>query len=196
MNRISPRRALSLSLLLLGALSLTSCDLFLLFQQIGANYYIPLGTNEIAYFTYRDLHGTAELDWNGTIRATPVQGKDIPYEDVAYWYTDEEGEVRSRTQSLLKNAMGNHAPAANPIFDSSSCIDLIELRIDRGEGLENVDIFILPNKFGILSWALEGNSETNPLRFDPQAIYGEATIRKGSTFFLNQEGWELTFHLK
>ena len=184
------RSILAFGLLLAGSVSLTSCDLYLLFNQLGANYYIPLGTNKVT-FSYSDSVGTAALDWEGTIRASRVDKEDIPYENVTYWYTD-----LSETQTFLKNAMGNHAPVANPIYDAANCIDLVELKIDRGEGLEKVDMYILPNKFGILSWAFEGNSEANPLHFDPVAIYGTASDRRSGTFFMNQEGWELTFHLK
>ena len=189
------RSILAFGLLLAGSVSLTSCDLYLLFNQLGANYYIPLGTNKVT-FTYSDSVGTAALDWKGTIRASRVDKEDIPYEEVTYWYTDEQGNVLSETLTFLKNAMGNHAPVANPIYDAANCIDLVELKIDRGEGLEKVDMYILPNKFGILSWAFEGNSEANPLHYNPVAIYGTASDRRSGTFFMNQEGWELTFHLK
>ena len=190
-------RNLTLVAAFFAALSfLSACDPNFLSTLRGYYRVFPLGTNEIEYFTYTDFYGTAELGWKGTISAFLVDEEDIPWEEVSYWYTDEEGAVRSRTQTLLKNAMGNHAPVANPIYDAANCIDLVELKIDRGEGLEKVDMYILPNKFGILSWAFEGNSEANPLHFDPVAIYGTASDRRSGTFFMNQEGWELTFHLK
>ena len=194
--RMISRGTLSLSLLLLGALSLTSCDLFLLFQQLGANYHIPLGTNRIDRFTCRSpMGGERELDWEGTVRVSRVDVEDIPYEEVTYWCTDEQGNVVSETLTFLKNAMGNHAPVANPIYDGPSRIDLFQLKIDRGEGPEHVDIYVFPDKFGMLSWALEGNSEENPLLFDPMATYGNETYRKDA-FVMNPDGWELSFQVK
>ena len=169
--------------------------LYYLYCQMRVSYYIPLGTNEVT-FSYPDSVGTAALDWEGTIRASRVDKEDIPYENVTYWYTDEQGNILSETQTFLKNAMGNHAPATAPVYDTWTCIDIVELKIDRGEGLEKVDMYILPNKFGILSWALEGNSEENPLLFDPMATYGARSYRESNEFVMSREGWELSFYLK
>lgn len=169
---------------------------YYLYCQTRANYYIPLGTSDIACFTYSSPDWNRELDWKGTVRASRVEKEGIPYEEVTYWYTDEQGNVLSETLTFLKNAMGNHSPATAPTFDTWPCIDLVELKIDRGEGLEKVDMYVFPDKFGILSWAFEGNSEENPLLFDPMGIYGTKSYRDSNEFVMNREGWELSFYLK
>ncbi len=178
------------------ALAAGGYALYYLYCQMRATYYIPLGTSVIARFTYRSPDWNRELDWKGTIRASRVDKEEIPYENVTYWYTDEQGNILSETLTFLKNALGNHAPATDPVYDTSRCIDLVELKIDRGEGLEKVDIYAVPNKFGILSWALEGNSEENPLLFDPMATYGARSYRESNEFVMSREGWELSFYLK
>ena len=174
---------------------LSACDPNFLSTLRGYYRVFPLGTNEIEYFTYTDFYGTAELGWKGTISAFLVDEEDIPWEEVSYWYTDEEGAVRSRTQTLLKNAMGNHAGGHSPIYDAPQWIDRVELDVDRGEGMEDVDIYVFPQTFYILSWAFEGNSEENPLLFDPMTIHEPGWYRRHD-FLMNREGWTLTFWLE
>lgn len=102
---------------------------------------------------------------------------------------------RSRTQALLKNAMRNHAGPASPVYDWEPCIDLIEMKVDRGNDLEKADIYKLPDRFAILSWTLEGNSSGNPLLFGPETIYPSGRFG-GDSFLMFRKGWFLYFRLQ